>query len=86
MDRNESHFIEGNISTFEAWIGTKFGTDIRGFQIMYPNDFGDSLTFPVASLRGLHFWFRVKFLNYHWSDWPNIWQRHSRPHRMNCNW
>lgn len=32
------------------WIGSKFYSDIHGFQTMYLTDFDDLLAFPVAPL------------------------------------
>lgn len=43
------------------WIAVKFRTVIHGPHRMYPDDFGDSLTFVLAPL--WHLWFWVKCLN-----------------------
>lgn len=33
---------------YSTWIGTKCGLNIHGSKMMYPNNSGDPLTFPVA--------------------------------------
>lgn len=33
-----------------SWIDSKFSTDIRGSQMMHPNDFGDPLTFELREM------------------------------------
>ena len=42
--------LTSNMFHYPGWIGRAICADIRGPQMMYPNDSGDPLTFPVSSL------------------------------------
>lgn len=54
-------------------------TEIHGSQMMYPNDFGDTLTSSCSCSGRWDFW--LNCLDSYWSDLCNIWWRHScSPH------
>lgn len=75
VSQSTHHFgSDWNSSTAIEWIAMEFGPDIHGSQMIYLNDLGDPLTFPVATPWGTHVWVSVKCNNY-WMD--EIWLRYS---------
>ena len=72
-------FILWNISTSAGLIGTIFGANILVPQRMNIQNFGETLTVPLAPPSSWYLWFWVKCLINYWVDCRYTSCRHSCP-------